>query len=73
MKVKNIAFSGFMASILMAGAAYAEGVPTLATDQYVIQGVNYAISQAKGYTNGELDKVLESDSYVAKEATKATI
>lgn len=72
MKVKNIAFSGFMASILMAGAAYAADTPTLATDQYVIQGVNYAISQAAADAASKVGTAVTNITNGTTIAAKAT-
>ncbi len=72
MKVKNIAFSGFMASILMAGAAYAADTPTLATDQYVIQGVNYAISQAAADATSKVGTAVTNITNGTTIAAKAT-
>lgn len=66
MKIKNIAFSGFMATILMAGAAYAvEPDNRLTTVDYVQGGVSHAITTSEGYTDttvAGLDATVKQDA-----------
>ena len=70
MKVKNIMFSGVMASILMIGGAYADNT-NLTTVDFVVAGIKSGINASKNYTDSKVGTVANGTTVVEMIGAKA--